>query len=386
MLQVTLFGTLTLQNASAHLDAESSRRHKLWRALAYLLHRRTEGVTVDEFARFLTEDDPERIGTPSADSLVKTTLYRLRLLLAPLGESDAACRLLCRDARIRFDPALCIVTDTDRFATLERALFTEQGDPYALDDPEHIVSLYTELCTLYRGPYLAAFSNESLFAKEAKQYRQRFLALSERVLPLLFAQKRYATIQTLMQHACEVDPYSECFHHYRIRATAALGDTETALSLFDSVLRLYYNHFHINPSLSFRRLRDELLQERALPESPTDAAALLWKEGQKYLRNETTPSEFVRAFSLVRSVCREKRVLFALLPLAKTEEDESAFSEAFDRLLQQNPTVSGFFCRYWSELAVLLLYGEEPFEKEAWEKALASLPRACVNPPALLLF
>lgn len=377
MLKITLFGELTLRCADITIRESNNRSKKIWRALAYLLHRRNQSTTVGELARFLRDRETEGPRSSADDSLVKITLHRIRALLLPLAEKDPACRLLCRDGIIRFDPTLTIAADSDRFDTLFRALAPTNANWLHETSPQRAASLYTELCALYRGRYLSRYTGEAWCAKETESYRRRFLDLSESNLPLLFEEKRYDEIDKITRCAIETDPYSECFHYWLIRQTAARGDIGGALALYDNVLKLFYHQFRLNPSLRLRRLRRELTQDcLVLPFDPAAARSLLLAEGKQRLWPACTPEEFTRLLTLAEGACARDRVCFVLLRFREENGDIALLESHLSSYFRDSHELQGCFCLFAPETAALLLFSETSCEASLWQKKLDRLRQA----------
>ncbi len=285
MLKITLFGPLTLSTETVVLSEEDGRSHKLWQALGYLLHRRAERVDLREFAAFLSEGKcAEKSVTHMLNerqrALIKTTLHRLRALLSVFTGDEPACRLLWRNGAVYFDPALRFDADSDRFDRLVRRLTPREGRPLSERNPEEALSLYRSLAALYRGRYLPRLADSPWAAPISEAYHKTFVSLSEEFLPLLFEKGCYGELRMLTRRAFELDPGCDTFSYWRIRSVLAAGERELALSLYDSLLRLYYDKLHLNPTARLRRLHDALVvPPPLLSENPSALLAALTDGG-----------------------------------------------------------------------------------------------------------
>lgn len=356
MLTVTLFGPLTLSCGEICLSEEGTRSRRLWRALAYLLHHRNRRVELKEFAGFLSgEYGKTYFLTERQKGLVKTILHRLRDLLAPLTAIDPACRILLRDNRIYFDPALVFDCDTDRFDRLANELAHAGAAPLFEKDSDRALTRYLELAALYRGRYLSASEKEPWALSAAEDYHRRFLALSEAFLPLLFEKGALSELRSLCRRLSELDPGCDLFSYWRIKAAFAAGERELALSLYESLLHLYYDKLHLNPTARLRRLRDSLL----LP------APFVEKEPAGLLRALTaahpeTEEVGVAEFTLFTKLLAS-RLSFGegLLLLLTFEGDALPDSAALEKHLSSLLKNRGFYCRPAKDRAVALLIGHK---------------------------
>ncbi len=362
MLTVTLFGPLTLSSGETCLSEENARSRRLWRALAYLLHHRNRRVDLKEFAGFLSgEYGKTYFLTERQKGLVKTTLHRLRDLLAPLAAAEPACRLLLRDNRIYFDPELVIDCDTDRFDRLANGLSPSGAAPLPEKNPDRALSCYLDLAALYRGRYLTASEKEPWALSAAEDYHRRFLALSEVFLPLLFEKGALSELRSLTRRLSELDPGCDLFSYWRIKATFAAGERELALSLYDSLLHLYYDKLHLNPTARLRRLRDSLLLPAPFGEK--EPAGILRALAAAQPESEQVGiAEFTLFTKLLASRLSSGEGLFLLLTFeGDTLPDRAVLDQILSSLLKNR----GFCCRPAEDRAVLVLVrqkGDPPLQ------------------------
>ena len=263
MLKLKLFGSFSLAVNDRMITHESCHSPRVLRALLYIFANRKRRIPLREFSLFLREGKEYSTKAPysaGSDSLVKTTLYRVRALLDPLAELDPALILHCRDGGIYLDPSLTVDADTDRFLAVAEELAAE-ALPFGRND--RTLFLYRSLVSLYSGRFLEDFPEEASFFEERERYHTLFTTLSEDCLPLFLAEKAYGELIRITGNALHIDPYFESFHFYKIRATLENGDTQSAMVQYRMAERLFFEKFRINPSERLRRLRNVMLTDGA---------------------------------------------------------------------------------------------------------------------------
>lgn len=263
MLKLKLFGSFSLGVNDRKITCESCHSPRVLRALLYIFANRKRRIPLREFSLFLREGKEYSAKAPysaGSDSLVKTTLYRIRALLDPLAELDPALILHCQDGGIYLDPSLTVDADTDRFLAIAEEL---SESALASMGKDRALFLYRSLVSLYSGRFLEEFPEEASFFEKRERYHSLFTTLSEDFLPLLLAEGSYDELIRITGAALHIDPYFESFHFYKIRATLEKGDTQSAMAQYRMAERLFFEKFRINPSERLRRLRDAMLTDGA---------------------------------------------------------------------------------------------------------------------------
>lgn len=289
MIYITFFGDFSLTEDTVTLSARASHAERLFRALAYLVKNRSRAVDTAEFSRFLHND--KDFSRYKGDSLVKTTLHRLRELLSVFGKEET---IILKNGLITFSDTLTFSSDTERFEEIVKA--------YPSADDEEKLALFEEIITLYPARYLATFTGDSITMPESERYHRAFVSLCgdalERLIDRGDCQKAHQRAQRLIP----IDPFCESFHYYRIYALFLSGDLALAQTLYQNVSLRYRREFHITPSARFHALKG-LLQPKSHfdADSLNDALALITEvqkseKGHAYLAD---PVDLLRAASLL---------------------------------------------------------------------------------------
>lgn len=351
MIAITFFGDFSLTENGITLSEGDSRAERLYRALAYLVKNRRRKVEVAEFSRFLHNGKP--YSRYQGDSLVKTTLHRLRELLSRFGYEKT---LLLENGKIFFDQGVAFTSDADRF--------DEIAERFVAANDDERLSLFDEATSLYRSRYLASFSGEGFTMPEAERYHRAFLAICDEALGLLVQRGEYRAAYERARRLVTLDPYAECLHYHEIYALLLSGDRALAELLYRNVSLLYQREFHVAPSARFHALK-ELLKPKETFDADTldDALALL----DASRRQEK---------SLARGALTYPVDLIRLLPLLK--EGYLLFLKGdLDKILPELDVVfdQSTLTTRLSETALLLV---TTLGAQAFEKKLAAL-RAIVR-------
>ena len=272
MLKLTLFGQFSIKTATKEITEESLHAPRIFRAMIYLFANRNRRIPLRDFSAFLHEGTPASYAAGS-DSLVKTTIHRIRTQLKPLQEEEPHLELIVQDGAIRFSPDLIITSDADRFDEVYTELLETQSHLFA-SDPDRALFLFKSIFSLYQGKYLSPVANEEFAAGAIKAYHDKYLSLCEEYFPIYYHAGKLDELIRMASEGIAIDPYAETFHYFKIRALAERGERALALSLYEGVERLFDSHFHVRPSAKFRKLRNSLTLEKEVQNAEEAFSAL----------------------------------------------------------------------------------------------------------------
>lgn len=348
MLKLTLFGQFSIKTRTREITEESLHAPRVFRAMVYLFANRNRRIALRDFSAFLHEG--KQYAAPvsysaGSDSLVKTTLHRIRTQLKPLQEEEPNLELIVQDGAIRFSPDLVITTDTDRFDEVYAELSEKENRIFAAD-PDRALFLFQTIFSLYKGKYLAAIGNEDFSASLAKAYHDKYLSLCEAYFPILFHTGKFHEVIRMASEGIAIDPYAETFHYFKIRALAERGERALALSLYEGVERLFDSHFHIKPSAKLRKLRESL----TLGEMAENAEAAATALQSRFCEKESLSGDAFAALLVFAQRAASGRYTFCLLTVEEPKE-----LEKIERLLRNFVAGQEFFCRFSKQQFALLL-------------------------------
>ena len=363
MLKLTLFGQFSIKTATKEITEESLHAPRVFRAMVYLFANRNRRIALRDFSAFLHEG--KQYASPvsysaGSDSLVKTTLHRIRAQLKPLQEEEPHLELIVQDGAIRFAPDLVIATDVDRFDEVYAEL-SEKGKTLAVTDPDRALFLFNTIFSLYRGKYLAAIGNEEFSAPLAKAYHEKYVALCEEYFPLLYHTGKLDDLIRMTGEGIAIDPFCETFHYFKIRVLVEQGERALALSLYEGVERLFDSQFHVKPSAKLRNLRRSLTLKQAADNAEDALATLIARHKEK----EAVSTEVFASLLVFAQNATNSCHIFTLLTV-----DNLKHLEIVETVLKSHLSEGEFFCQFSNhQFAILYSAEQEEALKNALEKA-----------------
>ncbi|MBR3691419.1 MAG: winged helix-turn-helix domain-containing protein [Clostridia bacterium] len=256
ILQIRLFGELTLSYGENICTSHGSRSKKPWTLIAYLIANRTRSVTQGELIELLWEEDES--ANPS--NTLKTLLHRARALLEGLGLPEGIGLIRYTGGTCAWNCDFPCEVDTEAFDRLFR-----KASDSALPDEER-VGLCTEALQLYQDNFLPEFESESWAVPLSAYYRSRFMQLSGDAIDALARLGRHDELCALCRRAIQIDPYEEGLHSALIRGLLAEGHSREALEHYNYVTELYFSAFGISPSDEFKALYQGIAKKVNAPE------------------------------------------------------------------------------------------------------------------------
>ncbi|MBQ5702609.1 MAG: winged helix-turn-helix domain-containing protein [Peptococcaceae bacterium] len=248
-LQINMLGGFSLQYNGKVIDYQSSRSHKLWLILEYLITFRDKEITQNELIELLWGDE----FTENPANTLKTLLHRLRTMLEELDFAPGKEMIIYNRGIYAWNPKLNFVVDTDQFLSL-----CTLGDE--AEDAEQKVMYYLSAIDYYKGDFLPKSALEPWVVPVNTYYHSEYLRIVHACVELLKEQKRVHEIITVCQHAVSIDPYEETLHYELIKAMLETGAQQTALNHYEYVVDLFYSEFGINLSEAMTDLYKELIK------------------------------------------------------------------------------------------------------------------------------
>lgn len=248
-LQINMLGGFSLHYNDKVIDYQSSRSHKLWLILEYLITFREKEITQNELIELLWGDE----FTENPANTLKTLLHRLRTMLDELGFVSGKEMVIYNRGVYAWNSKLDCVVDTDQFASL-----CALGDES--EKVEQKTMYYLSALEYYKGDFLPKSSLEPWVVPIHTYYHSEYLRVVRACVELLKEQNRFHDIVTVCQQAVAIDPYEESLHYELIQAMLAIGAQQTALNHYEYVVDLFYSEFGINLSDEMTELYKELIK------------------------------------------------------------------------------------------------------------------------------
>ncbi|MBC2874291.1 MULTISPECIES: AfsR/SARP family transcriptional regulator [Streptomyces] len=248
----SLLGPVRAWSGTAEIDLGSPQQRAL---LAILLLRRDQPVPCEHAVRALWGDTAPR----SADTTVRTYVYRLRRLLGDLAGDAPEIRKQGGGYLLTAGGA---TLDTELF----RDLLARGREARDRTDPGTALGHLRDALALWRGtPFGEA--DTPYFAAERERWEQLRSAATEELAAVQIGLGRYAEAVAMLETALAGRPLWEKLWELRVRALAGLGRRADALAAYRDARRLLHTELGLEPGPALRELhRGILALEPTAPE------------------------------------------------------------------------------------------------------------------------
>ncbi len=245
---VKMLGGFSITVDGKKVSDEMNRTHKLWNVLAYLLAHRDRMVPQ---AEFIEQFWPNEQGAAPANAL-KTQLYRIRSLLAPLFGEDFQ-PILSQRGGYEWNKAIRTEVDADDFAALcQRAAHPEASK-------QKRETLLKEAIGLYRGSFLPKLSRSSWIIPISSKYRTMFLEAVASYAETLEQDGLYEEMVNIVQRATAIEPLDETLHSIIVRGLLQQGKHTAALAHYEYATDLLYRSLGAQQFKGLRDLYDQIM-------------------------------------------------------------------------------------------------------------------------------
>lgn len=241
-VQIQMLGEFALSTKNQRISNQENRSRKVWLLLAYLVYHRHRVVTNKELMSLLWGDSPRGSNT---DGALKTTFHRARAALDRLWSTAGHDLVLRREGGYTWNTDIPVQLDIDQFDRLFSDLTASKDVPLAL---------CIQLLDLYKGDFLARMSNDPWVSPIADQYRQQYLSVLLKALPLLRQQGKLEDVVRLCQAAAEVVPCHEELHIHLLESLIQLNDHWRAVTIYEELSDQLFSKFGRLPCQQLRDL------------------------------------------------------------------------------------------------------------------------------------
>ena len=250
-IQVTMLGGCSLSYCGVTLDGNSVRSKRIWTLLEYLISYRFRCIPQDELFDLLYGED--KSSTP--DGALKTLVHRAREALSKLGLADGKEIILKCAGGYRWNPAIALELDTERFEGLLRDASLSTADA------EKQLGLRLEALKLYRGDFLPEASADIWAMSTNTYFHYRYMTAVNETLETLIGRKRYDEAMSVAERAIALDPYTESLYFNLILALINTNRLQAAREQYESMERLFYGEFGAAPSNEMQAVYKQLLKQ-----------------------------------------------------------------------------------------------------------------------------
>ena len=249
-LRISMLGRFELQVDDVIINDGINRSRKMWNLLAYIVSHRDKLISQQEFINALRGDET---GQNPVNPL-KTLLYRIRLLLAPLEKQYSGEFILSQRGSYSWNTAINCKVDVDEFEVLCRRAADDK-----LDDMKRI-ALYRDAMDIYRGDFLPRLSMEFWVIPLNVHYHSLYLTAVKRFVDLLERNALYIEISQVCTNAIAIDPLDEDIHCMQIRALIHQGKNSAALNQYEKATEILYRNLGVKPSEALRKLYIDIMK------------------------------------------------------------------------------------------------------------------------------
>lgn len=246
-LYVRMLGECSIASGEVRIVDRTRRPSKSWLLLAYLLCNRGRHVSQEDLIERLWGNEA---GEDYSGAL-KTTLWRARLLLEPLGPAFGHELILCKDGCYEWNQEIPIEMDTERFETL-----CEIADAAVGIDAKQ--ENYRAALSLYEGEFLGKFSSESWVEPVAAYYYNLYIEAVQKLLSLLPTEAYAQEIVDRSSAALRTSPYQESLYQYLMRGLMALQEFEKAAEVYEEMRELLFTHLGVIPNETSQAIHAEI--------------------------------------------------------------------------------------------------------------------------------
>ncbi len=258
-LRVQLLGSFGVWVDGQALPPAAWPSRKACQLLKILVTYRQRAVATDELIEWLWPDLPPK----SARNSLWVAVSRLRHLLEPEADRDAASIILTQPPGYRFDPVHGCEIDVDCFLAHIQAgrAWQAQGEWAAAIDA------YRAAEPLYRGDYLLDDPYEEWAIPARERLRETFLEMQEALAACLLALGRCVETLAHARRVLEHDPCRESAWRLIMEAHYRAGDPAQALQAFARCRTILADELGVDPQAETIALHVRILQHPA-PRSP----------------------------------------------------------------------------------------------------------------------
>ncbi|MCR4427628.1 MAG: hypothetical protein NUW23_15850 [Firmicutes bacterium] len=254
MLKVFCLGAFKVIPAGAGQVIGGDGSSKAWSVFKYLLAHRGAPVPTAEIMRTLWPGNQDSGDT----SPLRTALSRLKASLEPASPSYS------KGSYITYTKDFCIFHD-------EMPVWVDADEFEKVCGEAHLVGasdrragaeLYLRALALYRGDYLAQDIYVDWTVAPRERYRRLFVDSSREAAAWLAAAGDLTCARSVLEHALQVEQFSEEMHVEYIQTLLKMGEHAAAAEHYAATTELLHRELGLRRSAEFRRLHRAIRDHR----------------------------------------------------------------------------------------------------------------------------
>lgn len=254
-VEIYTLGSFRLMVRGMLVCDDTSGGRRAVQLLKYLTANIGKRVRKEHIADLLWPDLP---GDLAANNL-RGTLHTLRQMLAPGGPAISSAIKTERGS-------LCLDLDDDYYYDVQQfnALLDQAGATERAGHLEEAITIYEQVASVYRGPYLEMEEDVEWIIYEREQLRERFASVLVRLADLYIETGNYENAIAVAQRAIQEDWRREAAHRVLMVAYYKSERRNNALITYQNVVDSFKEKLGIAPMLQTRELAAQILREEII--------------------------------------------------------------------------------------------------------------------------
>jgi len=247
-LTIRMFGRFEMIYNEQVLNLGNSQTTKAMKLLQLLLFSGKKGIHRSQIIQHLFGVDAEG----NIQTNLRVVVHNLRKILEkanlPGGE-----HIVIESGVYRFEPGCTMTVDAHVF---EHLLQTAKTVP-----AQEQYGLLKEAFDLYKGHFLPEIYSEDWVIVNSARFQTLYTECVEKLLGLMKEKGQFQEMYKVSNYAASLYPLDE-WQVYEMEALVALGETKTALALYEKTTAMYFEELLMPPSEQmlecFQHMKDQL--------------------------------------------------------------------------------------------------------------------------------
>ncbi len=241
-IKVEMLGSFSVWVNGDLVVDNAQKLTKPWQLFCYLILHREKFVTNRKLISMLWADD--MLTDPA--NVLKNAVYSLRKELCG-GESFTDSPIIYSTGGYRFDPAVKLDLDVDRFADLCEEAKAGTGSP------DQKMQMFRDAVTAYKGDFLPQLDQELWAVPLTLDYKRRYFECVHDLCEMLWQKRLYKELLDVANTAIKYEPLDEKTTVYLFRAMDALRMYRVIVTTYSKIAQQYNDALGAEPPMEAQR-------------------------------------------------------------------------------------------------------------------------------------
>lgn len=242
-VKVDMLGGFSVWVNGTEVVNEAPKLTKPWQLFCYLLLHREKFVSNRKLISMLWADD--ELTDPA--NVLKNAIYSLRKELCG-GESSTESPIIYSSGGYRFDPAVKLDLDADRFERLCDSALSAPAES------EEKLELCRQVLDAYSGDFLPMLDQDLWVVPLTLGYKQQYLECMHELCEILWRKEEYRELLEVCTTAISLEPLDETLTVYMFRAMEALKMLRVIVTTYSKIAREYEEELGGEPPAEAQRI------------------------------------------------------------------------------------------------------------------------------------